>query len=499
MPDLGDSIGGIFGKVSNFADQLIGGGPSQGGGLLSPEQQRNVNRDAWMGMAAGLLKAAGPSPYKSSLTTLSGIGSGLESSLAARQASQKDAMTQSYIRTQAIDKVLPIIQALQPSMRAGEPMDPMLKRLLDESMRTIFGANPASPSLPGMSPPGMPGAGAPLAGGGQSYAPGPGPGNAPAPGPQTVMPRMGGGMMPMPQGMPMTTGAAAAAGAPIDPARPPSAHELLPNRIARENGMDPKELYMPGENATKAFVQTQMLALDPKVRAAKEHDEYQKLVRDASQKEYQALTGIGTTGYAIKDIVNLARAVISDPNFQSTAGLGADASTWWKQLLVKAGRDPNLAFTSELFPKVTAEAFEKQLEDQMASAQAGGGSGSKFYRAQIPIMMAAIPKANITVPATNVLLDQMDKYADRGIKIKNLVIDHYGKKETLGPEWDARLEKELPGMQVYPKGMTVEDLKRIANPGSPQGGAAVPPKGAAHRAVGPNGEVIYYDANGKRL
>jgi hypothetical protein len=56
---------------------LLGGS----GGLLSPEQQGSVNSNAIESMAAALLRAAAPSPYKAKMTTLSGLGDALSAGL----------------------------------------------------------------------------------------------------------------------------------------------------------------------------------------------------------------------------------------------------------------------------------------------------------------------------------------------------------------------------------------------------------------------------------
>jgi hypothetical protein len=104
-------------------------------GLLSPEQQGNVNSSAIESMAAALLKAAGPSPYKGKMTTLSGLGEGLQAGLAARQSGTDAALKERYlagqINQQATGQTLQALQLAATYRGLGLPVPPQVQRILD--------------------------------------------------------------------------------------------------------------------------------------------------------------------------------------------------------------------------------------------------------------------------------------------------------------------------------------------------------------------------------
>jgi hypothetical protein len=62
------------------------------------------------GLAAGLLQASCPSPYKPGMTALSGLGSAVQSGLAARRQAQEDALKQTMVRSKTIEGGVPLLK-----------------------------------------------------------------------------------------------------------------------------------------------------------------------------------------------------------------------------------------------------------------------------------------------------------------------------------------------------------------------------------------------------
>ena len=145
--------------------QLLGANPT---GLLTPEQEGNVNQNFLQALAAGMMKASGPSPYKAGMTTLSGLGEALQGGLAARRAAQQDAVTQSLARVKMLEGLGPLLQRQANFQSLGMAMPPNEQRLLDTLIHTALGgrdvpgapgAASGTPAAPGVTTPSAAGAG----------------------------------------------------------------------------------------------------------------------------------------------------------------------------------------------------------------------------------------------------------------------------------------------------------------------------------------------------
>jgi hypothetical protein len=102
-------------------------------GLLSPEQQGDINSNAIESMAAALLKAAAPSPYKH--TTLSGHGEGLQAGITGRQQATDEALKHTLvagqIRQQQTGQTLQALQLAAQYRSLGLQVPPQIQRILD--------------------------------------------------------------------------------------------------------------------------------------------------------------------------------------------------------------------------------------------------------------------------------------------------------------------------------------------------------------------------------
>jgi hypothetical protein len=124
--------------------QLLGGGGSDPTGLLTPQQSGDINQSTLQGLAAGLMKASGPSPYKPGMTALSGIGEAFQGGLAARRQAQQDALTQTMVRSKTLEGVAPLLKLQQEYATAGIPLPENYQRVLDTVLGLTTGGRPAS-------------------------------------------------------------------------------------------------------------------------------------------------------------------------------------------------------------------------------------------------------------------------------------------------------------------------------------------------------------------
>jgi hypothetical protein len=104
-------------------------------GLLSPDQQHDANRSALLSAAAALLKASGPSPFKSRMTTAAGLGDALAAGLQGRQqatdSALRDRLLAGQIRQQAAGQTLQALQLAAQYKSLGLPVPPQVQRILD--------------------------------------------------------------------------------------------------------------------------------------------------------------------------------------------------------------------------------------------------------------------------------------------------------------------------------------------------------------------------------
>jgi hypothetical protein len=113
-------------------------------GLLTPQQSGDINQTTMQGIAAGLLKASGPSPYKPGMTALSGLGDALQGGLAARRQAQSDALSQTLVRAKTLEGVAPLFKLQQEYAQAGIPLPENYKRVID-SLSGIVTGRPGAP------------------------------------------------------------------------------------------------------------------------------------------------------------------------------------------------------------------------------------------------------------------------------------------------------------------------------------------------------------------
>jgi hypothetical protein len=139
-------------------------------GLLTPQQSGEVNQQTMQGIAAGLLKASGPSPYKGGMTALSGIGEALQGGLAQRRAAQDEVLKSNLVRAKTLESLKPFLELQTQYQQAGVPLPPQYQRLIDQLTGTVMGPG-AMPSArgaaaaPPRAPAGAPAVGASAAGG----------------------------------------------------------------------------------------------------------------------------------------------------------------------------------------------------------------------------------------------------------------------------------------------------------------------------------------------
>jgi hypothetical protein len=160
------------GDVGGF---LFGGNDPSG--LLTQPQQKDINQQGMLGLAAGLLQAGGPSPYKGSMRIGSDIGSGLAAGLKARDTAQTQLLNQSLVRAKTLEGMTPLLKLEQDIKESGETMSPTLQRTLQQLhgvtgvgaasgagaqapglLQQWFGIRP-TPGAGGALPPAMPGQG----------------------------------------------------------------------------------------------------------------------------------------------------------------------------------------------------------------------------------------------------------------------------------------------------------------------------------------------------
>ena len=405
---------------------LAGGGGGDATGLLTPQQQTDINSNTLQTIGAGLMKAGGPSPYKANMTALSGIGEALQGGLAARRQSQQDALTQTLVKTNTMDKMLPILKLYQDYQISNVPPPPQLVNMMN-----IIG--------------GLSGSGIPRAPGGTPGAPG-------APGADAA-------------------GGAGAVGTPgiVSP------QDDLINKTARELGINPLRVRMGDPSAIKA-IEERIHATDPAISAAENKKEADKLEIAASQKNYQGLQGLARVGHDVNETADMAKSLISDPDFAS--GTGAGFQQKWKNLLVATGHDPRLGFSQGVFTKITSEMVQAQLNQAKAMAAEMGGSAGRVFQAQIEQIEKSSPSMEGMTPAQNMfLVDQWQRIAKRNIAVGNMAADHMDANGgRLGPSWDKKVSKYIEDNPLYSKNELKEGLSNIGAPQMTQGMTG-PPSG----------------------
>jgi hypothetical protein len=139
------------GDVGGF---LFGGNDPSG--LLTQPQQKDINQQGMLGLAAGLLQAGGPSPYKGSMRFGSDLGSGLAAGLKARDTAQTQLLNQSLVRAKTLEGMTPLLKLEQDIKESGETMSPTLQRTLQQLHGvTGVGGGQVLPGVGGSPGPGL--------------------------------------------------------------------------------------------------------------------------------------------------------------------------------------------------------------------------------------------------------------------------------------------------------------------------------------------------------
>ena len=423
---------------------LAGGGGGDATGLLTPQQQTDINSNTLQTIGAGLMKAGGPSPYKANMTALSGIGEALQGGLAARRQSQQDALTQTLVKTNTMDKMLPILKLYQDYQISGVPPPPQLVNMMN-----IIGGLSGSgiPRAPGGAP-GAPGA----PGGPGASGAAPGMATAPAPGVQTAD----------------AAGGAGAVGTPgiVSP------QDDLINKTARELGINPLRVRMGDPSAIKA-IEERIHANDPTLAAA----ERRKLSDAAdvahSEKAYPAFAALGQIGDAAKRDAELSQALMSSPGFYS--GLGNEWELFKKQFANYLDPSDATSAPMTVFRKITAANINNQIEQAAVIKGEIGAAGGRTFQSQIDLYKKASQSLDNSEPSNRFLADLQIRFANQNIKISDMAVDYKIKHGILDAGFDKELSTYLRQNPLYTEqeyrnlGKVMKGEKGVDEPGRPLG------------------------------
>lgn len=404
-------------------------------GLLSPAQQGDVNGQTLQGLAAGLLKASAPSPFKARMTTLSGIGEGLQGALNSRRAATDDLLKQQLVKSQigknTNDQLLPALQMAAQYQANGLPVPPQLQTLLQ---RIGGGLAPAAGG-------GLPGGGA------MAQAPGGAP-----------MPQVGGGQ---PMQAPGAPGAA--------PQSAPGQDLIM--QTAHELGINPMRVMMKDPTALKA-IEERIHANDP---ALEESERRKKIMAgdvERSDKLYPALVSLGQQGATAKQDAQLSAALVKDPGFFS--GSGQPLNEAWKRLQVSLGGDPNAAFSQEAFRKITASGVNTQIGEMKATAAEMGGAAGRIFQNQTVLMEKASQNLDNTPAANKFLATLQERAADMNVKVSDMAIEYKQKHGILDAGFDKQLSKYTADNPLVTKA-ELANVRQLTGMPSPQPAAAAGP------------------------
>ena len=420
----------------DLSDLLGGNMP----GLLNSQDQGAVNQQGLMGIAAGLLQAAGPSPYKAKLTTLSGIGSALQSGMAARKSAMDDLLKQRYVTAQTAhlndEQVLKAAQMAANFQANNQPIPPIIQHILNAaSGRAGAGMGAGPPAFPA---------------GAMAQAPNQG--------------------QPAPQGAPMQP-----TGAPQFPPGSPSA-------ILQARGINPMGLVATGPAAdiAKSTVEGAIKANDPDIEANERRKKIFEADVQRSEKLYPALVSLGSQGSQAKEDAALSAALVKDPGFYSGAGQGVNEL--WKKLQVAAGGDPNAAFSQEAFRKITSSNINTQIGEMKATAAEMGGAAGRIFQNQTSLMEKASQNLDVSPAANRFLANLQTRAADYNITVGDMAIAYKKAHGLLDAGFDEQLSKYTKAHPLFTKD-ELANLRSIATPGSAPADGAAPIPGA----IGPAG------------
>lgn len=422
-------------------------------GLLNAPQQGDVNSQTLEGIAAGLLRAAGPSPYKAKMTTLSGIGEGIQGGMAARKSAFDDLLKQKYVNAQTAklsqEQVLQAAQMAAEYKAAGLPVHPAIQHILDAA------SGGAGQGGIGAGPPGMP----------------PGAAGAYGQAPQQAQP--------MPQGQPQPQ-QPAPQGTIMSPTGASSFPPGSPAARVQALGLSPFGLVSKGPmaNVTQSALEGNIKATDPAIENNERRGAIMKedVARDA--KLYPALTSLGQQGYVAKQDAELSSALVKDPGFYSGAGQGLNEA--WQKFKVSIGADPNLAFSQEAFRKITASNINTQIGEMKATAAEMGGAAGRIFQNQTALMEKASQNLDVTPAANRFLASLQGRAADYNIAVGDMATAYKKQHGILDTGFDEQLSKYTRDHPLFTKA-ELGNLRQIATPGSGAPAAPAPPP------VGSNG------------
>jgi hypothetical protein len=369
--------------------QLFGGGNSDMSGLLTPQQQGDINQTTMQGIAAGLLKASGPSPYKPGMTALSGLGDALQSGIAARNTAQTGALNQALVKAKTAEGVKPLLEMYMKYQAANQEPP----AYLTNALKLVGGLSGIIPPTPGTG-----GAGA----------------------------------------LSSTTKPATTAG-PTNgwPGALPG--EDVRQTASRATGINQLALVNNDPVATKT-VNDWIDQNSPSKEAATQRAEVVKQETEAYGKQYAAVQALGRTSAGLYDLGQQAKALMDRPDFESATGFGADTKLEARRLLAGLGvAKPDAAFSAGTFNKIFSEALQSRIEAAKETSAELGPAGRQ-YLTQLNIMAKASPNINNTLPENRYLVDQMQREAQRHMGIATAAADYAtnSPNQRLDKGWDKK-------------------------------------------------------------
>lgn len=359
--------------------QLLGGGGNDPTGLLTPQQSGEINQTTLQGIAAGLMKASGPSPYKPGMTALSGIGEAFQGGLAARRQAQQDALTQTMVRSKTLEGVAPLLKLQQEYATAGIPLPENYQRVLDAVIGLTTGGRPAA---------GAPGA----AGAGQP----------------TVTPRDN-----------IIQQTADKLGI--------SRYDLLPSSGGHDTAMQ--------------RINDEIKANQPSILSAERQKKIMESDVAHSEKNYPAFVSMGSQGRQAKQDTELSTALVNDKGFYS--GFASGLSETAKKIAVALGGDPNGAFPMEAFRKVTAANINTQIGEMKTIAAQMGGAAGRVFQSQINLMEKASQNLDQSPAANRFLANLQGRAADQSIALSKMAIQYKKKHGILDAGFDEEVDNYL--------------------------------------------------------
>jgi hypothetical protein len=431
--------------------QLFGTTDPGMGGLLSPQQQGDINQTTMQSIAAGLLKASGPSPYKGSMTALSGLGDALQGGIAARNAAQTGALNQALVKAKTLESVKPLMDIYQKYQEAGVEPPPFLTNALK-----IAG--------------GMGGNTAPLGGTAASVT--------------AATPGGAGGSVAIPD---IRKAAAAALGLP------------------------PMAVVSTNPSIVKA-IDEQVHVMNPNIAAAQRQQKISDSDIARSEKAYPAFAQLGQLAHDSRNDAQLSLALANDPGF--TSGVLQPFSEAWQKLKVAFGGDPNEAFSQEAFRKITAANVGAQIQQMKAMQSEMGGAAGRVFQSQIDLYQKASQSLGNTPAANKFLANLQLRVADQNEAISDMAIKYKQDHGILDAGFDKQLSDFLKDKknELYTK-EELGNLRKVIGPtpapaapaspilpsGRPTGPAAVPgspPAAGAANAAPAVAPPVHTDGKG---